>query len=100
MDYIAQKRKESESASLSTPKPQVRRKRFLFQDIFSSISDGIQGTLRSGGGLLPRGGFLKSRSMKSDENSFEHHCCMVHLKSDCFLNKGIDNVYFRYDLIY
>ena len=93
MDFVAkQEKKKTETTDLS--KPQIRRKRFLFQDFLSGISDGIQGTIQSGiqtGSGFLNGGLLK-RNMKADkfgsQSNYEWRCCQLHLKSDCFVNKG------------
>ena len=113
MDFIAKQQKKTTDLS-DSDKPKTRRKRFLLRNLFSGLSDGLQGrsggdgnlpvlsTLQDGlsslqngggllgGGLLGGGGGSKVRNGKRAKSltSFEHRCCMMHLKSDCFLNKG------------
>lgn len=104
MDFIA--KQQNKESSTDSDKPQVRRKRFLLQNLLSGLSEGFQGRSggSSGGGLLEGGlstlqdglstitGGLQSRKLKKSAQmngltSFEHRCCMMHLKSDCFLTK-------------
>lgn len=88
MDFIAKQNKPA----AATDKPQIRRKRFLFQDLLSGIQgrasevlggglSGLQGRMAGFGGLAGKSG------KSSQYTSFEHQCCRLHLQSDCFLNK-------------
>lgn len=103
--------KRAKEAGPTNDKPQIRRKRFLLQNLLQTFGDGLQGRSNAGngGGLpglstlpglsslsgltenlsssLPGLGSKKALKNSKSLTPLEHQCCMLHLQSDCFLSK-------------